>query len=270
MTRNTHTPRQLDEIQHHSTCDWPLTSWIVSDSIFPRRYTEFLQVLDRLYPGKNGLSGMRILDCGCGFGAIAVALAQRGALVEAFDLSPNMVEISRRLARENHVEEQVTIRESAMEHLPYPDSYFDVVAGTAVLHHVDIPSCSPQIRRVLKPGGLALFLEPIVNNPWREKIRKFYRRRLSFLIPGTSTAEEHPVTPEEIELIGQDFVIEEKTACSFTPISLLGGKLLHKRKSLYRKVMPALRRLDGIVDGTLPFLRDLLENDHILVLKKPA
>jgi magnesium-protoporphyrin O-methyltransferase len=41
------------------------------------------------------LAGRRVLDAGCGTGALAVAAAQRGAHVTAIDLSPNLVELAR-------------------------------------------------------------------------------------------------------------------------------------------------------------------------------
>ena len=49
----------------------------------------------------DDLRGRRILDAGCGTGAMAVALAERGAQVVAVDLSPTLVQIAReRLPRQ--------------------------------------------------------------------------------------------------------------------------------------------------------------------------
>ena len=47
------------------------------------------------------LSGMRILDAGCGTGAMAVELAQRGAQVVAADISPALIEIARKRVPSN-------------------------------------------------------------------------------------------------------------------------------------------------------------------------
>jgi magnesium-protoporphyrin O-methyltransferase len=44
------------------------------------------------------LRGKRVLDAGCGTGAMAVALAQRGAEVVAVDISPALIEIARKRA----------------------------------------------------------------------------------------------------------------------------------------------------------------------------
>ena len=43
----------------------------------------------------DDLSGMRLLDAGCGTGAMAVELARRGAWVTAVDLSENLIELAR-------------------------------------------------------------------------------------------------------------------------------------------------------------------------------
>jgi magnesium-protoporphyrin O-methyltransferase len=46
----------------------------------------------------QNLSGRRVLDAGCGTGALAVELARRGAQVVAVDLSPTLVGLARRRA----------------------------------------------------------------------------------------------------------------------------------------------------------------------------
>lgn len=43
----------------------------------------------------ESLSGKRILDAGCGTGALALELAQKGASIVAIDLSPNLIELAK-------------------------------------------------------------------------------------------------------------------------------------------------------------------------------
>jgi magnesium-protoporphyrin O-methyltransferase len=51
-------------------------------------------MLSRLPPGD--LRGARVLDAGCGTGAMAAELAQRGAQVVAVDISPQLIDIAKR------------------------------------------------------------------------------------------------------------------------------------------------------------------------------
>lgn len=43
----------------------------------------------------DDLTGLRVLDAGCGTGALAVACAERGAAVTAIDVSPTLIELAR-------------------------------------------------------------------------------------------------------------------------------------------------------------------------------
>lgn len=261
-----YTARQLEEIEHHTHYDWPFDSWIVDDSVFPRKYAEYLDVIDQYYPSaSNRLKGMRVLDCGCGFGAISVVLVQRGAQVEAFDISPHMVEITERLARENQVHESVRVQQCAMENMDYPAESFDLVVGTTVLHHVDIPAVAVRLNQVLKPGGRAIFWEPIVRSRLRETLRKLYRRLFPFFVPGTS--EEHPMLPEEIDILVQQVGKLSMRPCYFSPLTVIASKVLPKK--LYRRSKPKLEKVDSTIDRVFPFLRKL-ESDHILVFEKPG
>ncbi|MBK9113663.1 MAG: class I SAM-dependent methyltransferase [Nitrospira sp.] len=91
-----------------------------------------------------------LLDCGCGPGHTSVMLAKRGAIVTAFDTADGQLDTARRLAKANGV--NVTFLCKPFEELDFPDESFDVVFGTFVLHHVDLPKASRQLARVLKPG----------------------------------------------------------------------------------------------------------------------
>lgn len=95
------------------------------------------------------LHGRRVLDVGCGTGALAAALAERaGAKVWGVEPSAGMREVAkRRLAR------TVGIREGAAEALPFRDGWFDAVVFSLVLHLVDRARALAEAARVLRPGG---------------------------------------------------------------------------------------------------------------------
>jgi len=56
--------------------------------------------------------------------------------------------------------------------LPLPDDSVDVVFGIAILHHLDLMATSKEVHRVLKPGGRAIFQEPVRDSRLVRAIRK--------------------------------------------------------------------------------------------------
>lgn len=257
-----YTERQLDEVEHHSSYEWPLKSWLVNDSMLPQKYKEYLRVVNLHYPGTEALRGKRVLDCGCGFGAISAILAKRGAFVEAFDISAKMVAIAKHLIRKNGIAGSVTVREGAVEKLGYPAEAFDLVVGTAILHHVDIEPAASEIYRVLKPRGRAIFWEPIVKSSVREAMRKLYRRFGTVFVHGSE--EEHPLTKEEIGILEGALGSITIHTCSFAPLSLILNKLLPIRIPRLRRMV---EKVDVVIDRAFPFLRRL-ETNHVLVFNK--
>jgi SAM-dependent methyltransferase len=83
------------------------------------------------------------------------------------------------------------------ESLEFPDQSFDLICSAAVLHHLDLRRAYSEIARVLRPGGHAIFMEPLGHNP----IINLYRR----LTPTMRTPDEHPLLMSDLELAGQYF-----------------------------------------------------------------
>jgi ubiquinone/menaquinone biosynthesis C-methylase UbiE len=100
----------------------------------------------------GNVTGARILDIGCGDGALVRALAARGAIAVGVDPDPVMLAAARRLAAEAHV--PATFLEGRAENLPFPDASFDVVTAMTVLCFVpDAKGALREMARVLRPGG---------------------------------------------------------------------------------------------------------------------
>ena len=99
------------------------------------------------------VAGLRVLDAGCGSGALAEALRAKGADVSGFDLSAGMVDLARQ-----RLGDDADLRVADLgAPLPYGDNEFDVVVASLALHYVeDWASALAELRRVLTPGGRLL------------------------------------------------------------------------------------------------------------------
>jgi SAM-dependent methyltransferase len=111
------------------------------------------------------LRGRDVLELGSGMGEMTTLLARSGARVTAIDISPGSIAMARRRARLHGVDHAVDFVVAAGEQLPLATDRFDVVAGKAVLHHLDVARAGPELHRVLRPGGRAAFAEPLGTNP---------------------------------------------------------------------------------------------------------
>ena len=60
----------------------------------------------------------------------------------------------------------------ACENLTFEENFFDLIMGSAVLHHTDLNPAIKNIFRVLKPGGKAIFIEPLNQNIFLKSWRK--------------------------------------------------------------------------------------------------
>jgi SAM-dependent methyltransferase len=104
----------------------------------------------------DGYRGKRVLDVGCGTGTDLVRFAHGGAIVTGVDISPAAVA----LARENFAQQrlQADLREADGEHLPFADDSFDFIFAHGVVQYTaDGRALVEECRRVLKPGGEAVF-----------------------------------------------------------------------------------------------------------------
>jgi len=128
------------------------------------KFLEWDAILDRA-----GLCGdERVLDMGCGRGAVLAAVAARlttGRVTgidiwRAHDQSGNAKALTERNASLEGVSDRVTIETADMRALPFPDASFDVVVSSLAIHNIkgnaDRRHAITEGYRVLKPGGRLL------------------------------------------------------------------------------------------------------------------
>jgi len=149
---------------------------------------------EHLFHLAGDVRGKRVLVFGCGDENSTVILALKGAEVWAFDLSEEAVQIQRQLALANGVHHRVRVSVCAAEQLTFADHQFDLVFGSAILHHIPNhrPSLPAHLLRIMKPDGLALFSEPII----RSRTLGWILRKL----PG-----HQEISPGERQLVDDDF-----------------------------------------------------------------
>lgn len=98
------------------------------------------------------VEGRRVLDIGCGDGALVAALARRGAIVTGLDRNPVMLAAARARLDASGLETALCEGDGAA--LLCPDNTFDLVTAVTVLCFVaDATRVLAEIARVLRPGG---------------------------------------------------------------------------------------------------------------------
>jgi len=106
--------------------------------------------------------GMRLLDCGCGMGALTVSLAEVVAPgeVTGIDWEPSQIDAAQAWAAERGAT-NVRFQTGSIYDLPFPDGSFDAVFANTVLEHTSDPQrIIREMYRVLAPGGVAGVCDP--------------------------------------------------------------------------------------------------------------
>jgi ubiquinone/menaquinone biosynthesis C-methylase UbiE len=104
------------------------------------------------------IAGLEIVDVGCGEGGTARDLAAEGAHVSGFDPFIAGAE------RSSHGAGSVRLERAPADALPAADHTADVVLFSFSLHHVPqpaLPKALAEARRVLRPAGRLLVMEPL-------------------------------------------------------------------------------------------------------------
>ncbi|MBK0034622.1 class I SAM-dependent methyltransferase [Erwinia sp. S43] len=120
---------------------------------------DLVKLSERLYAASDA----RVLDLGCGAGHASFIAAQHVKEVVAYDLSEKMLTVVAKTAEERGYH-HLTTRQGYAEKLPFANDEFDIVISRYSAHHWhDVGSALREVRRVLKPGGKAIFMD--VNAP---------------------------------------------------------------------------------------------------------
>ncbi|HEY3210592.1 MAG TPA: class I SAM-dependent methyltransferase [Actinomycetota bacterium] len=179
----------------------------------------------------HALAGARVLEYGCGRGSSALFLAENGAIVSAIDISEAGLDLARKEARHRGV--SIDFRLMNAEKLEFPEETFDLVCGSAILHHLDLDRSFREVSKVLKPGGAAVFIEPLGHNP----LINLYRR----LTPRMRTEDEHPLRMQDFAVARRYF---HRVHVEFYHLFSLAAVPLRNR-SAFPRIVGMLDALDA-------------------------
>jgi ubiquinone/menaquinone biosynthesis C-methylase UbiE len=130
--------------------------------------------------------GRDLLDYGCYNGGMALRYrAMNPRSITGIDISENG--IAEATARYGSFAKYVV---GDAHQMPFADGSFDLVAGRAILHHLDMDRAFHEICRVLRPGGSAIFMEPLGSNPGAKVLRA--------MTPRARTSDERALTYADI------------------------------------------------------------------------
>ncbi len=158
--------------------------------------------------------GSKILEIGAGAGWQTQMLVKRGFAVEAID-----VEDTKYL--KNRVWPVLTYDGKT---IPFPDQYFDVIFSSTVLEHIpDVEQFQCEIKRVLKPDGIAIHVLP--KGYWR-----FWTNVVHY--------------PFVLKILFQ--IVVSKISCTHY------GKDSHSQKNTVIKAMERLSKQEILIQALFP------------------
>jgi ubiquinone/menaquinone biosynthesis C-methylase UbiE len=210
-------------------------------SVGPTQYV-YRQMRDAL----GDLNAKHVLEVGCGEGWITRDLAQRGATVSAFDISPQAAENTRKVLAADNLLERCTVGVMPAEKLSYADNSFDIAIGFAIIHHLDLGKALAELHRVLKPGGVGYFAEPLATNP----LIAIYRR----LTPQYRTPDERPLVLSELPQLLSSFSAYEHREFYLTALGAIALTYLPGGARLFPSLSSGLHRLDRMLLRAVPAL----------------
>ncbi|HEY1910771.1 MAG TPA: methyltransferase domain-containing protein [Vicinamibacterales bacterium] len=104
----------------------------------------------------DGYRGKSVLEVGCGAAVDLARFARGGAIATGVDLSASAIDLARANFAQQGLDGCFEVADG--EHLPFADNSFDFVYAHGVVQYTPGPQrLVDECRRVLKPGGQALF-----------------------------------------------------------------------------------------------------------------
>ena len=232
-------------------------------------HDNFLKWLSRL--NRNAI----ILEISGGTGKDSIEIVKRGFTnVIMSDIAPKMVNLSRKKAREENLDNLMNFCVIDGERLPFANEVFDSVMLVAAMHHMVNPqACLRQIYRCLKPGAyLILGLEPA---RWPEYLRLLYSTiGVKLLRAFNKSYVQSKPSPAEKNTKGfkkrylRKILLESGfTILEFNNLSYIGGFLNVAQLKMPRLIDEVIIQIDKVL-SKVPLIKEISWNFSILCIKR--
>lgn len=156
----------------------------------------------------------KVLDIGCGTGALSIRAARKGAFVKGIDINPQMLEVAMRNAREAGITNRVEFAEMSVVELDREESEcYDVVMSGLCFSELSFDEVTftlTEIKRILKTNGLLIIADEVVPRNLFKRIcvwiLRFPLAALTYLITQTRV---HAIRDLESRVQSTGFQIKE-------------------------------------------------------------
>ena len=202
----------IGSFQQHGSAFWDVQGpYRTLHQINPAR----LQFVERFVV----LSGLRVLDVGCGGGILSEALAERGASVLGIDLAESALQA----AEAHRAGQAVECRLESSRETAARGEVFDVVTCMEMLEHVADPAAVLRdIHALLKPGGWAFF--STINRTLKARLGAVYAAEyLLHLVPQGTHQYDWFIRPAELSRMAE--------RAGLAPVAFCGMDYLPLRQS---------------------------------------
>jgi SAM-dependent methyltransferase len=132
--------------------------------VYQRKAMWLDDTVDKLAGWMGLRPGMTAVDVGCGLGHLGYTywpFFGRGGRYFGVDIAPDLLRDAQKEAARWARQGEASFQVGDAYHLPFPDSFADLVMCQTLLIHMDRPEKAvEQMTRVAKPGGLVVCIEP--------------------------------------------------------------------------------------------------------------
>jgi demethylmenaquinone methyltransferase/2-methoxy-6-polyprenyl-1,4-benzoquinol methylase len=168
----------------------------------PNRYDKGIRILtlgrlDKAYDHLTShiKKGQRVLDIGCGTGALTLRAAQKDAMVKGIDVNSQMLEIAQRRIVEMNLAQNIELCEMGVAELGSEESEsYDVVMSGLCFSELtkdELVYTLGEAKRILRAGGLLLIADEVRPKSISKRILywlvKFPLAIITYLITQTTT-----------------------------------------------------------------------------------